>query len=193
MKSALLGVLLDDPWRKLASIVLAVLLWEFLDDQVTEHVSVDAAMKAMGPAEDATAVESNTVVLRVDTQSYSVLEIKDARTGEAIHDLSLMLSGAKRLVAAAAQEAVFQVTLEPELRGGRTVAEFDVTDVNAVTARYQGLVQSMNPPKLVVELEQNTTKTINGPGTGSTSSRHRTRPDSCSASSGRTRSSLPGR
>lgn len=157
----LLGRLCSDPWRKGAAIVVAVLLWYFLDGQITKtkevvcqlHV-VDAAETVMSAADPGQSVMD----VRIPGRQFSYRQFRDATATEReLTEVTLYFSGPKRVIARIAEEHFW--VLATRLKPGATSFVFDRAHVE-MRKELRDAMESMSPSSVRVEIEPNKEKQV---------------------------------
>ena len=157
----LLAVFLDDGWRKIAAILLAVLLWLYLDRLVTSDETV--TLEPMTIAVDATdsAIGARQLGVTLDLDRYSDLGFRDPEKLDAFHapeeltSVKLFLHGPTRLLDELPEQARFRAIASVQDGPRGPVATVTVEDVRAVDERFSGLVSAMEPPRVLIELATN--------------------------------------
>lgn len=151
-----LRLLFGDPWRKLASIGLAILLWQFLDSQITKSKQLDLGLLTVSSSSD---IESkSSLLVAVDTTRYSVGGYYDRLSDEPLTAIRLNLSGANHLIDALNENPGFRVTPSVDDTEATMVSvEFTIDNVRAINPRFESLVDdgSMVPESVRIELIRN--------------------------------------
>ncbi|MBK8974962.1 MAG: hypothetical protein IPM29_03470 [Planctomycetes bacterium] len=151
----LLAILFEDPWRKLASLGLAVLLWFYLDSQL----SAPATLELQPVAVDHDAIESNyardRLTLGIDVERFSAIEIVDAVTGGPIDHILLEMYGPRNRIALLGTNPGFHVVPSVSQVGDGWVAEFAAENVRPADERLDGLIRAMVPERVSVRLAEN--------------------------------------
>ena len=99
----------DDPIRKLLAIGLALVLWYFLDAQVTKTST--APIKVNVSFDGKRSAELNQINISIGSLDYSLKAIQNADTQETLagNEISLTLKGKQHLIERANKDRVFQV------------------------------------------------------------------------------------
>jgi len=148
--------LCSDPWRKGAAIVLAILLWNFLDSQITKtkevvcqlHV-VDAAETAMSAAEPGESVMD----VRIPGRQFSYRAFLDATANNRpLTEVTLYFRGPKRVIDRITEEHFW--VLATQLKSDATSFVFDRGHVE-MRKELRDAMQSMSPSSVRVEIEPN--------------------------------------
>jgi hypothetical protein len=152
-------VLVADPWRKALALLLGVLLWYWLDRQVTDRhlvyvapVAVDARM----PRREART--GNELQVRLPTSRYVVTSFLDAATGEPLTErVRIELVGARYSIGRLDEAVGFSVSLDlsdaPET--GSFSREFRISDLRAIDRDVEPLLDkaTMVPARVEVRIE----------------------------------------
>ena len=156
----------DDPIRKLLAIGLALLLWYFLDAQVTKTSTAPIKVNVIFNGKRDSAL--NQIYVSLGSLDYSLKAIQNADTQETLpsNEISLTLKGKQHLIERANKDRVFQVQynmLTDVLRQGDDYfVKFQLSDLKHPTRpdSINDLLHSMSPPTVRVLLEKNAQKAI---------------------------------
>lgn len=148
-------IVFGDPWRKLLSLGVAVLLWHYLDSQVSLTEEIGLPLTVAHVAGDLDTTQGTRVFVRLDTQTYSVLGFVDPTSNERRGEILLELTGEKRILADLEDNPGFSVRVEPVQEQGELTASFTADDVRPMNPRFEGLVARMTPPRVVVRIGRN--------------------------------------
>jgi hypothetical protein len=160
-RGGILGLLFGDFWRKLFALALATGLWLYLDSQVSLPGSLEVELTPVSLDTDPSAARSQEMSLRLDLARYSVLGFQDADApSTSVERVTITVRGPRRLVTELLEAPRFSVPVEPIERDGQPVFEFALADVRASEARYEGLLRSMTPSRVRIELARNTSASI---------------------------------
>ena len=129
-RRSLTSVLLSDFWRKLTALLLAFVLWYYLDSQVITETDLDLLLRPVSTAVDVRLSDRLVLQIRIDTTSYSIGQFEDVTTGASIRSVILTFRGARHLISILKDNPGF--TLTPSLAPGETSFEFDKDDIRAV-------------------------------------------------------------
>jgi hypothetical protein len=152
--------LFADPWRKLVALGLAIMLWYYLDAQVSQSDEVELPLSVAHVAGDLDTSGGKRLFVRLDTTTYSAIAFEDPVTGETRRDVRLYLTGAKRLMEAIEENPGFAVHLEPAPDQGELVASFTADEVRPMNSRFEGLIARMSPPRILVRLGLNVERPV---------------------------------
>lgn len=99
-KHRFLQALIADPYRKLASVALAIGLWYFIDTQISQDYPVTAALRHVNQSARSPGVTTpgNTLEVLLPTSKVAVLGFVDPKTQERINEVRLVFSGPKYLI-----------------------------------------------------------------------------------------------
>ena len=158
---SLLGLIAADPWRKLLALLIAVLLWYWLDRQVTSRKEVQltpVAVDASDPKRDSRRTNEGELQVRLPTSQFVITEFRDASSGKALEQrVRLDLVGAQYTIDSVEANVAFAVKLDlkaaPE---GETFTEqFDVRDLRPLDRDLRRLMDkaTMTPPSIEVVIE----------------------------------------
>ncbi len=146
-RTRLARILLGDPWRKLLALLLAILLWLYLNSQLIEREPLALRLRQTDPAAPSAIQEdTQTLDLQIPFDSYRVLRYENAATGAQLEGVVLTVSGPQSLVA--------RLLAEPNLHVGPSSAElraltdayvFDVDDLRTRAPELLPLIRSMQP------------------------------------------------
>jgi hypothetical protein len=159
--------LIADPYRKLASVALAIGLWYFLDSQINKDYVLPAALRAVNetgrPGTDTTP--GNTLEVLLPMKLVAVAAFVDPRTQKNITEVSLKFSGPKYLVDNLQGDR--QLTLSAGPFPGRMwenaeVLEFTAASIVRSSRVLHELTIAMDPPivQVVLEPKQNLQVTL---------------------------------
>ena len=151
--------LFSDPWRKLLAFGLAVLLWLYLDSQVTTSVDHTARLTPVGADGLTTALPSAAQIhVALPLTTYSLLQFWDPIREERIEQIELTLEGPRYLIERLTENpglTVLPVERESRTTGDVRIYEFDRTRVQSRFADFGQLVRAMNPRQVEIHLEPN--------------------------------------
>lgn len=160
-RSSRMRALLEDPWRKLASLGLAVLLWLYLDSQVSQSDSLLVKLRHDAPSADLRNVRDAFVSLRVDTERFTLLGFENVdEPGATIEEVTLELSGARRAMAEFLASPAFVVRVAPTADDAPPAIEFGADDVKPLDPRHANLVVGMSPSRVRARLAANIERNI---------------------------------
>ncbi|MGA0060077.1 MAG: hypothetical protein ACO3RU_10855 [Planctomycetota bacterium] len=157
---SLFEILFGDPWRKLLSIGIAVLLWHYLDSQVSLTEEIGLPLTVAHVAGDLDTTQGTRVFVRLDTQTYSVLGFVDPASNEKRGEILLELTGEKRILADLEDNPGFSVRIDPTQEQGELTASFTADDVRPMNPRFEGLIARMTPPRVVVRIGRNVDRQV---------------------------------
>jgi hypothetical protein len=149
-RAALVESLVADPWRKLAAIGLAVVLWLYLDSQVTERIELELRPRATDPVESSFPADASagvTLHVLLPRQRFTVKEFRDIVTGQKIEQIRLAFQGPKAQIARLEEDtAGFTIAPDPgELDRIQDYFEFDERRVRARNPEFQKYLVGMTP------------------------------------------------
>ena len=153
--------LIEDPWRKLGAVGLAILLWIYLDSQVSQSESLELELRCDAPSADLRNLRGKFLSLRLDTDRYTLLGFENVdEPGAALSQLTLELSGARRAMQELLANPLFVIRLAPGEPPGPALVEFGVADVQPLDPRHAGLIASMTPARVRARLARNIERNI---------------------------------
>jgi diadenylate cyclase len=150
--------LFADPWRKLIATGLALLLWLYLNSQVTDQRGLEFQLRAVDVAAQPVAATGQKVSLDVvlPLSAFTVRGFHDHINNEQIAVVDLEFEGPQHLIDRLEENAGFRVTpTADELRRNDKSFEFDVGQVQSLNPEFQRLLKRMEPRRIRVELERN--------------------------------------
>lgn len=156
----LLRSIFSDPWRKIAAVGLAVVLWHYLDSQVTATDDLPLELVAAHEAGDLDTSLRDPLFVRLDLTTYSVIDYEDPSTGDPIDNVSLVVSGAKQLIQTLDENPGYSVRVLPVFEQGEHVAMFDAEALQPLNPAFSGLVVRMTPPRVRVRIGENIARAI---------------------------------
>ncbi len=152
--SRLVNSIFSDPWRKLASLGLAILLWQFLDNLVTKTAVVTPKLHTTGNTQ--TVEQSRHMYIYVQESKFTLDGFYDAQTDLAVKQVKITLRGATHLVEDFGENRGFSVeSAFKRMPEDSTAFEFELEDVLCSNQRFQGLLFSMEPKSVRVRLDKN--------------------------------------
>lgn len=140
--------LLADPWRKLAAIGLAVLLWLYLDSQITDTKDLEFRLRVTDPTESAQHDLSAgvTLALQLPRDQFTLVEFRDGLENQVISSVALTFRGPRHLINRLEENLGFTVTPTSEdLRKIENYFEFDARMIRARNPEFQSLLTGMTP------------------------------------------------
>lgn len=148
-----IAVLVDDPWRKLLAIALAVMLWFFISSRINDSTTRTVPLVIVGPnAVGGTAAQRLAVVLPTDR--VVGLDFLDGE--RRIDKVDVIVSGPRfRIAAIEDQPLDLQVTafLGREW-GQRTTVEFTAADVRRDLLSLRDLTIRLRPDRIRLDVER---------------------------------------
>ncbi len=149
-----LRLLIADPWRKLASIGLAIGLWFILDSQIADSVAHRLAIQTVDSADEFT--QSNSLRVAVDSARFFVTGYFDRVTGDPISEVKIHLHGQKHLIADANENQSYLFTASLDAIEGETASiEFTIDDVRPSEQKFRQLMTRMEPASVRIDLAEN--------------------------------------
>ena len=147
---SLTAAIFSDPWRKLAAVVLALLLWHHLDSRVTDFKKLTLTLVESDTSQPFSAQLHKELQVRIDKRIYSLERTTDAVTGDEIQGIELVLEGPKHLIQSLEENPGF--TVIPRLGGTPLLraAEIEIDDIRAMNISYQQLITAMVPSSVFV-------------------------------------------
>lgn len=149
----------EDSWRKLLSIALALVLWYYLDSQVTA-TSTDS-LEVVVVFDGKQSSTQDQISISIGSLEYSLDQILDA-TGKPLVDnqVKLTLRGKKHLIERVKKERMFQVqnVLTDVLRSvdDQYFVEFGLKDLRHPSRPdFNDLLYEMQPATVKILLEKN--------------------------------------
>ena len=161
-RPARLWGLFSDPWRKLAALVLALVLWYYLESQVTDTKTY--TLKIEFNKSDSTQSRIDVTLLG---KRYSLRRMEDADTGSEIkgNEVELTLRGGRNLIKSVQNQLVYTVRM-----ADRDVVNNVATSTISIPIRlsnlhherpeFQDLLFELHPETVRIVLEPNEEKSI---------------------------------
>ena len=143
-------LLFSDPYRKLLALALALGLWFYLDEQVSDKLELTLVIKAV-PAESAAEVPRGTLPLPLPLGMFSVEDFRHADTDEAQTTVTLYFEGPKASIAELKRDHHFSVRPR-DIDLDVTSIEFGVDDIDE-RKPYIEMLTRMEPARIKVNLE----------------------------------------
>ncbi|MCC6673186.1 MAG: hypothetical protein IT458_19125 [Planctomycetes bacterium] len=151
-----LGGVLSDPLRKLLALGLAVTLWLYLDQQVTDTKAVRTWLRQTEPGLGFRTREDHTTLqVRIPVGEFRVVRYLDAVTRTEIDSVDLRYSGPTHLMERLADAGSPRVEpTETELANIKDGFVFDIGRVAPGNLAYQKLLKEMRPASVLVVLDR---------------------------------------
>lgn len=146
-----LAALVADPWRKLAAILLATLLWAFVDSRINQRIQRTLPLAFVGQQQ---AGGTPSGVLAVALPTDRVVGVRFLDGERPIDRVDVILSGPRFRVAALEREAFdLQVTrfLALDWRE-RASAEFTAADLRLDQVLFKDVAVELQPPAIRIEV-----------------------------------------
>jgi hypothetical protein len=152
-----LGAITADPYRKLASIALAIGLYYFLDKQITKPLDVTLGLRAVGSAAAAAAdVANRQDLLVITSDNVTNLGFVDAADEHPLQHVVIHLVGPKFIVQGFERNQPHFVAGPFQKVDWNRVSsvEFTAADLRPVD-QPQDVAKNMDPPQVRIVVEQN--------------------------------------
>ena len=171
-----LKAIVDDPYRKLMAIGLAVMLWFFINSHTTGHEARRLTLEVVGPNEE---VETDYDHLAVHLPTDRVAPKNFYAEGRKIGDVTVVLTGPRYRVEAVKEQVLNLAVLTfrdwHKVNGDREadksveMIEFTASDIARDVRALQGMRVELEPPRVRLELERvaNLTIPLNDPASSS--------------------------
>lgn len=156
LRPRLLALVVDDPWRKLLAVGLAVLLWFFIDNQITRTIRPSVPLVAVDAQGDlGRSVDRLAIALPLDR----VVLVRFSDGQETIDHVSVVLTGPRYRIAAFEdndeKRLDLQITKFLALDwSDRTSVEFTAADISRDQRGFEDVVIQLDPPRIRVEVER---------------------------------------
>jgi hypothetical protein len=149
-RPGLLASLVADPWRKLAAIGLAVLLWQFVDSRINRRIERTLPLAFVGQQQDSRPTGRLAVALPTDR----VVGLRFLDGEKPIDRVDVVLSGPRFRVAAIESESFdLQVTRFLSIDWAeRANAEFTAADLRLDAFVFQGVTVELKPARIRFEV-----------------------------------------
>ena len=157
------AALVGDPWRKIASLALAILLWHYLDAQISDRTMRTLDLVPTHEADKPDTSMKSALFVQFDMKTYGVIGFDDPRGDNLRTAVQLYLEGSKRLIAMLDENPGFLVRIEPTTDGAaidERNAVFTSQDLRPIDPRFEELKFRMEPPRIRVRLGENITEPI---------------------------------
>jgi hypothetical protein len=150
--------LITDPYRKLASVALAIGLWYFLDSQITKDYAVLVALRAANEVRPtAETTPGNTLEVLLPMAKIVVVAFVDPRTQKNITEVNLKFSGPKYLVDNLQGDRQLILSAGPfpgRMWENAETLEFTAASIVRSSRVLHELTIAMDPPIVQVMLER---------------------------------------
>lgn len=160
----LLSRLCSDPWRKGTSIVLAVLLWYFLDSRLTKETTLICELHVVDSEKNAvtdpTGPDRAVLDFRLSTREYSSMGFRAVPGDTTITEVVLHFRGPDHLIDSIKPSKEKFHVRDIEARAGNTFFEFDRSMIQGPRDLVQALVK-MEPSRVALDVEKNDVRPIN--------------------------------
>lgn len=147
-----------DPLRKLLALALAVLLWIFLDSQVSDSKQLDFTLvedRGDIAADAGSGSDATWLRVRVPRESYTIAGFRNVVTQEPIRFVHLTIRGPKNQLAGMTQAPRLEVTAGTgDINTQAAVFEFDVNDLWSPDSSLTASIVDMEPRRVAVVLER---------------------------------------
>jgi len=154
-KSDLLRRLLSDPWRKLAAIVLATLLWAFLDSQITKTTTLHCQLRIVdavtGYSTEDIADGESVLDVQLATDNFTPGSFRSPND-DVVTEITLSFTGPDYLISTIQPGERFFVRTRPH--PGDPFLEFDVKKIQGNREVMRSL-QRMSPSRVKLDLATN--------------------------------------
>lgn len=141
----------SDPWRKLAAVLLATLLWAFVDSRINQRIQRTLPLAFVGQQQ---AAGTPTGVLAVALPTDRVVGVRFLDGERPIDRVDVALSGPRFRVAALERESFdLQVTRFLALDWSeRASAEFTAADLRLDQVLFKDVAVELQPPGIRIEV-----------------------------------------
>ena len=127
---------------------LAVLLWLYLDSQITDTKDLEFRLRVTDPTESAQHDLSAgvTLALQLPRDQFTLVEFRDGLENQVISSVALTFRGPRHLINRLEENLGFTVTPTSEdLRKIENYFEFDARMIRARNPEFQSLLTGMTP------------------------------------------------
>lgn len=147
---SLRNLLFSDPYRKLLALALALGLWFYLDEQVSDRLALTLVLDAV-PIETATEAAPDELPLPLPLGMFSVEDFRHADTDEVRTTVTLYFEGPKARIAELQRDHHFRVKPR-DIDLDVTSIEFGADDIDE-REPYLDMLTGMQPARIKVNLE----------------------------------------
>ena len=146
-----LAAIVADPWRKLAAVLLATMLWAFVDSRINQRIQRTLPLAFVGQQQ---AAGTPTGVLAVALPTDRVVGVRFLDGERPIDRVDVALSGPRFRIAALEREAFdLQVTRFLALDWSeRASAEFTAADLRLDQVLFKDVAVELRPPGIRIEV-----------------------------------------
>ena len=142
-----------------APVILAILVWLFLDSQITKTVILDCQLYYVNALEDDDRIIPDgvsTLQVRLPTSEFTPGAFLDTRD-EPITQVSITFRGPDHLISTIEPGEQFFVRAQPS--AGQSFLEFDLEDIT-VDRELRSALHAISPDRIKLELQPNGTKEL---------------------------------
>ena len=155
----LVARVISDPWRKLAAIGLALILWVWLDDKFTESLTIEVGVRIVDPdrsGRQPSLASARTIDILVPPQDYAVVGFLNPTPPlREIDTVRLTFKGSKQVINRLERRKRF--VFEPssaQLASAELVFDFDRHDLVFDDDELANALVEMQPNQVRVALER---------------------------------------
>lgn len=146
----------NDPWRKLASLALALLLWYWLDSRAT----LETTYSTVVDFNDSSNLTNNVIRVELPTDDYRFKGLVDGDNGAPLvgGKAQLTLSGATSVVKAVENQLIYTVRAASKdvvFQGGEYFLTVRLGDLHHQKAEFDGIKNGLSPRTIRVILAKN--------------------------------------
>lgn len=154
--------LFSDPWRKLVALGLALLLWNYLDTQITASKPLVLTLRAVDEQDAIQPIGPEDLAVQIPKAKVTMLRFSNAAVEDSsVQEVQLKFEGPKALIEELEEGSPVRVRRFPEVSApnGPLSFQFSVDDLR-LKPELQPLLKEMFPQRVRVELSRNVNHTI---------------------------------
>ncbi len=145
----------DDPWRKLLAVGLAVLLWFFIDNQITRTIKLSVPLVAVRAQGDGRSVDRLAIALPLDV----VVPVRFSDGQTTIDHVDVVLTGPRYRIAAfeGSDEKRLDLQITKFLArdwSESTHVEFTAADISIDQRGFEDVEIELEPPRIRLDVER---------------------------------------